>query len=404
MVAFSGEPPAVALDGNHIAYVTTCQGEAIMLANADGSQPISIWSQPMTGSISDLAWGPAASPEPGEYLTFVAQRSGEPYLYILSIHPTMTTFYPTLSNQAGYAEPAWSPDSRRLAFLAPSHSEDREVESQLYVLDVDSRDVARPLDLVVEVFSPQWSPDGERIAFVAEVPGKGTDIYTVRPDDSLPKQLTATQRPKQDLAWSPDGTTLAFSGETTEGKFDIFLINSEGTEQSQIVTTENDLVPTWSPDGQWIAFVSERPDLNVGELYLAPVAGGTPVRVTDQPLTADWVAWVPLLSQKSEQVTIRGVVAEFSMTERPTTITLEQPVAGYRHIQFREAEVAGTVQDTGQEEPGIIVQTSIVTRDGFGTTGPIQPGTTVEVTGQAGQNDTLIADTVRLPDVEVPCR
>lgn len=79
-------------------------------------------------------------------------------------------------------------------------------------------------------------------------------------------------------------------------------------------------------------------------------------------------------------------------------------MAGYRHIRFRETEVTGTNQKTGQEEAGVTVQTSIVTRDGFGTTGPIQPGTTIEVTGPAGQNETLTADTVRLLDFETPCR
>ena len=73
---------------------------------------------------------------------------------------------------------------------------------------------------------------------------------------------------------SPDGKTVAFSY-----KGDIYLVSSQGGEASQLTSAPAyDYAPIWSPDGQTLAFASDRH--GNFDIYTISVNGGTPVRVT----------------------------------------------------------------------------------------------------------------------------
>ena len=126
-----------------------------------------------------------------------------------------------------------------------------------------------------------YSPDGSRIAFCSGRSGQG-QIWISNSDGSNPRQLTSFG-PGQGVTgspnWSPDGRQIAFDTRFRGSPSTIMVIASEGGEPRRLTgpgPTEH--LPTWSHDGRWIYFSSERTERL--EIWKAPATGGEPVRVT----------------------------------------------------------------------------------------------------------------------------
>jgi dipeptidyl aminopeptidase/acylaminoacyl peptidase len=86
---------------------------------------------------------------------------------------------------------------------------------------------------------------------------------------------------------SPDGSRIAFvvttlSEERDEYLSQIWVVPAGGGEPRRFTTgPKRDTSPRWSPDGRWLAFVSERERKKKGQLYVMPADGGEPTRLTD---------------------------------------------------------------------------------------------------------------------------
>jgi TolB protein len=101
--------------------------------------------------------------------------------------------------------------------------------------------------------APNLSPDGTRLALHTLI-GNEWVVATLGTDGSLFTMLCPGLRPK----WSPDGTRLLFYREA--GDFaHIFTIDLASGQVTQLTDGKhNNLYPCWSPDGGWIAFISDR--------------------------------------------------------------------------------------------------------------------------------------------------
>ena len=75
---------------------------------------------------------------------------------------------------------------------------------------------------------------------------------------------------------------IAFVRSTGMMQTNLFAVNPDGTGAAPLTTgTENDTAPTFSYDGQRIAFVRPAPEQ---EIFVMPAAGGTPTNITDNPV------------------------------------------------------------------------------------------------------------------------
>src|SRR5213080_4353390 len=108
-------------------------------------------------------------------------------------------------------------------------------------------------------------------------------------------ELTGAGEPRL----SPDGTTVAYSvwgvdKERNDYSGAIWLSPVDGSRAPRQFTAgiKRDGTPRWSPDGTQIAFISNR-DREQGQLYVMPVAGGEPRRLTDFKESVQEVAWSP---------------------------------------------------------------------------------------------------------------
>ena len=134
------------------------------------------------------------------------------------------------------------------------------------------------------VNSLSWTPDG-RIVYQGDASGDD-DIWIVDSDGHSARQLTVKTRIQQFPSVSPDGHFIAFLSDRT-GFPHIWKMNIDGSNPHQLTNGGGEELPFWSPDGRWVYFTS-RPAIGVGgskktTLWKIPSTGGTAVALTDKP-------------------------------------------------------------------------------------------------------------------------
>jgi len=179
----------------------------------------------------------------------------------------------------------WSPDGRKIAFAARRN---KDGDYDIYVMDADGRNKEKIPSTSNEDSDPIWSPDGENIVFTSApdygskildseyVKTKGnSDIYIVNVDSK--KQIKLTDNPTNDVAssWSPDGRKLLYF--SRRGNLEIFVIDIDTKSELRLTNNSvDDYNPIWSPDGKKIAYVCDC------MLYLMDPDGKNQVKLTDK--------------------------------------------------------------------------------------------------------------------------
>jgi dipeptidyl aminopeptidase/acylaminoacyl peptidase len=179
----------------------------------------------------------------------------------------------------GGLDPAWSPDGRRLAYVAPGIGG----LSDVYVVDADRRH-RTPLTRTgsADESAPSWSRDGRRL--VVEREGR---LFVLRADRRGERLLGTGSRP----AWSPKGGRIAFVRRRAEMD-DLYLVDATGRGLRRLSTSPAiDSRPAWSPDGKRLAFVGLEEDAT--DLYAVDVASRTVARLTQDLDLEESPAWSP---------------------------------------------------------------------------------------------------------------
>jgi Tol biopolymer transport system component len=282
-------------------------GEIVFSAGADDGF-VHLYAMQPDGSdrrqITDFGTddtAPAVSPD-GRTIAFVHQlEEAAPTIATIKIDGGVVTWLldPDFFVTDG---PTWSPDGTKIAFAA-THGEGQRI----YVMGADGSD-PRPItpEDVYWPDGPSWSPDGTKIAFAAgPISGEDEpsvwDIYTISPDGSDLTNVTRTPVPSSDEGgptWSPDGEQIAFARNASDGSSIVIRRLSDGVETQVTDGTFVEGSPAWSPDGRWIAFHRSGIERDPGEhpaqqdLWLVHPDGTGETRLTTDGAFAP--AWQPI--------------------------------------------------------------------------------------------------------------
>jgi Tol biopolymer transport system component len=200
-----------------------------------------------------------------------------------------------LTALAGHKEyPAFSPDGGRIAFAwRPSGKETRHI----YVKPVGA---GEPVQLTFgssEETFPVWSPDGARIAFCRgtlspdERALVASAVYTISPAGGPPRKIADGCG---GISWSPDGSTLAVARVPNQtpnsGGIDLLFLKSG--ERRRLTSAREDLLPAYSPNGEWIAFIRVGSGRGRGrEVFAVPAAGGRAHQLTSDGAYVTGATW-----------------------------------------------------------------------------------------------------------------
>jgi TolB protein len=150
--------------------------------------------------------------------------------------------------------PAWDRDGRRIAYM-----EFRSGHGQLFVQDVTTGHRRAVTDGKTLDFTPAFSPDGKALVFSRAIE-EGTDVYAFKLKDNCCLQRLTVGRFSDNLSptYSPDGQRIAFVS-TRSGLPQIYVMAPDGTDQQLFApfdygVTGSSNAPDWSPDGQSVIF------------------------------------------------------------------------------------------------------------------------------------------------------
>jgi eukaryotic-like serine/threonine-protein kinase len=190
---------------------------------------------------------------------------------------------PTLRQLTSFPEleehPSLSPDGSRVAF---------SWKGDIYVKRLAGDDIFQVTSSPAKESSPAWSPDGRDIAFIRE----GGVFLTPALGGGAERKVIDSPGP---VVWMPDGSALLVACKGESNGLSICMV-SLSTGQKKLLTFPHqrsigDVDMAVSPDGRMLAF--KRVVVQNGELYVMPLAGGSPRQLTNDGRPILGLAWTP---------------------------------------------------------------------------------------------------------------
>jgi TolB protein len=245
----SGGLPGIAQ--TQIAFVSSKSGnKEIWAMDYDGS------NQHQVTHLKSISLTPRWSPDATKiaFTCYVPFRGiTSPQICIYSAASDRLISFPRY--RGSNSSPAYSPDGSQIAFMSSQNG-----DPEIYVTDAGGGNLHRITFAAGVSTSPAWNPKtGKQIAFVSDRGGDPV-LYLANSDGSGVEKLDLPDMGYSvDPSWSPNGQLLAFCWRRPSGNFDIYVMD---VISKQLVELTRDAGrnerPSWAPDGRHIVFESTR--------------------------------------------------------------------------------------------------------------------------------------------------
>ena len=223
----------------------------------------------------------------GGIICFNSGRDGNGELYIMNADGTGQKNITHNPDNDGYG--SWSPNGMSIAFVS-----DRGGSYAIYrmdVIDMQSGQFSEPVKIASKRPSSRvsWSPDGTELIFDA---WPECDIYTVNSDGTNLNKLIATPEQEFQPYYSPDGSQIVYC-RTVGNSQNIWIMNRDGSNMKSITNDGVSYFPTWSPDGNTIAFNSIKAGRQDADICLTDINGNNRQWLTDYSNLDEFPTWSP---------------------------------------------------------------------------------------------------------------
>jgi len=249
IAVLTGGLPGIAQ--TQIAYVSSKSGnKEIWVMDYDGA------NQHQLTHLKSVALTPRWSPDSTRiaftcFVPFRATISAEICIYSTASNRLIT--FPRFRGTS--ASPAFSPDGEDIAFMSSQNG-----DPQIYTADAGGARLHRLTDAAGVNTSPVWNPKtGKQIIFVSDRGGEPV-LYMMDSDGANVQKIDMPDMGYVvDPSWSPNGQLLAFAWRRPTGNFDIYVMDIVSHQLLELTKDESrNERPSWAPDGRHIVFESTR--------------------------------------------------------------------------------------------------------------------------------------------------
>ena len=276
--------------GNDLTNVAQTSPGAVMntqKTGMGGSGNFSTYGLPATSNLfmlSGLISGLRFAPD-GKELAFTAGPGfSSSDIYVASVSGGKARALTSLRSRMWGVD--WTPDRRELVF-----SSDHQGPQNLYRISRAGGD-PQPLSIAADnAISPRIAPHGHRLLFLHYLVDTNIWRAPLSPTDhGAPSRIIASTRQDSGPAFSPDGDRLAF-GSDRAGSSEIYISAADGSNPVQLTSMKTGTTgsPAWSADGKQIAFDSRAN--GQGDIYVISAEGGSPRRLTKGPYDSEIPTW-----------------------------------------------------------------------------------------------------------------
>ena len=247
----------------------------VWMASVDGKENLRVTTS--TEAESSPKWSPD-----GKYLSFLSSRTGKAkgsQVWVIDRRGGEAQQFTEMKGRLSYYE--WSPDATKLALVIREEDDDKKDEKK----PEGTAPAEKPKPIVIDRYA--FKRDGT--GYISGAKRNRIYLYDIATRKS---ELVTTENFDETApVWSPDGQLLAFtSNRAADGdrvpNNDVWVVEAKAGSVARKLTvfTGSDTQPVWSPDGKMIAYLTgsehKMGEYNMNRLAIVPVDGGAPVILT----------------------------------------------------------------------------------------------------------------------------
>ncbi|WP_229449890.1 Tol-Pal system beta propeller repeat protein TolB [Nitratireductor sp. B36] len=219
-------------------------------------------------------------------ITYMSYEGGQPQVYLLQLETGQREL---VGNFPGMTfAPRFSPNGQQIVMSLLRD----DGNSNIFAMDLRSRNTTRLTTSNAIDTSPSYSPDGSQIVFTSDRGGRA-QIYVMSASGGDAKRISFGDGTYSTPVWSPRGDLIAFTKQTG-GQFQIGVMRTDGSGERILSSGFLQEGPTWAPNGRVIMFFRQPAGSAGPQLYSIDLTGRNEQKIPTANYGSD-PAWSPLL-------------------------------------------------------------------------------------------------------------